>query len=86
MNERSSRSHTIFRMVIESRERGIEQDSRVSMSSGTVRVSSLVRNVTYNVYDSIHSHCVSYGKTQQSSSSTFATKWMLRGKSCNVFS
>eukprot|EP00158_Paraphelidium_tribonemae_P009060 Partr_v1_DN28758_c1_g2_i3_m63324 putative Kinesin family len=39
MNERSSRSHTIFRLVLESRDRGID-DKRASLS-GAVRVSSL---------------------------------------------
>lgn len=39
MNERSSRSHTIFRMVIESRERST--DTNRSSLSGSVRVSSL---------------------------------------------
>ncbi|KAI9029281.1 P-loop containing nucleoside triphosphate hydrolase protein [Hyaloraphidium curvatum] len=43
MNERSSRSHTIFRMVIESRERRTEGEGASRSSySGAVKVSSLV--------------------------------------------
>lgn len=40
MNERSSRSHTIFRMVIESRERNVD-DPRSSMSADPVKISCL---------------------------------------------
>jgi len=59
MNERSSRSHTIFRMIIESRERGAAtpMTSKAPSSStasqrshfagdGAVRVASLVENNT----------------------------------------
>lgn len=45
MNERSSRSHSIFRMVIESRERTnepVKVTSRRSFEGGAVRVSCLV--------------------------------------------
>lgn len=41
MNERSSRSHTIFRMVIESRERKSEGESGQGRYAGAVKVSSL---------------------------------------------
>ena len=51
MNERSSRSHTIFRMVIESRERMMDSDGRVSLSGGAVKVSSLVRYLLYLLDD-----------------------------------
>lgn len=46
MNERSSRSHTIFRMVIESRDRQSADEGDASSSrqsyTGAVRVSQLV--------------------------------------------
>lgn len=42
LNERSSRSHTIFRMVIESRERVVGSGGRQSIGDA-VLVSSLVR-------------------------------------------
>jgi hypothetical protein len=42
LNDKSSRSHTIFRMIIESSERILESAS-ADLGSGSVRVSSLVR-------------------------------------------
>lgn len=41
MNEHSSRSHSLFRMIIESRLRGLDSDKRSSYS-GAVKVSILV--------------------------------------------
>ncbi len=43
MNEKSSRSHTILRIIIESRERS--SGSRLSESDGAVNVSHLVRQL-----------------------------------------
>ena len=44
MNERSSRSHTIFRMIIESRERAMDDEGNRQRGSytGAVKVSQLV--------------------------------------------
>ena len=52
MNEKSSRSHSIFRVIIESKERDIEE---MSDSDDAVKVSHLVR-VDFSVLFQIHSH------------------------------
>ena len=52
MNERSSRSHTIFRMVIESRERSEHSSTtsriRKSLEGGAIRVSCLVKSKNFS--------------------------------------